>query len=79
MFSLLFQLVVTLGWSLSIFAFLTVIFGIIPFQTEGNDIPVIYHALYKSLSRYVWALALSWVIFACVVGRGGKHVNPGQL
>jgi hypothetical protein len=30
-------------------------------------------ALFKTLSKPIWSLGLSWVIFVCVSGYGGKN------
>lgn len=35
-------------------------------------------ALFKSLSKPIWSLGLSWVIFVCVSGYGGKTYKGSQ-
>lgn len=48
-----------------------VVFGNYPLVQLDNKATSLEHALYTSLSRIVWALALSYLIYACVHGYGG--------
>lgn len=49
----------------------TVIFANYPLAQLDSQATSVEHALYTSLSRIVWALALSYLIYACVHGYGG--------
>ena len=66
-----------LGWIWAI-AFLVgclVIYGLIPYQkdlmTMQKDASLAERAIYGGFHRLAWALALSWVILACIKGAGG--------
>lgn len=41
---------------------------------EGNRLANSFHL---ALVRPVWAIAIGWIIFACMNGRGGKINIPG--
>lgn len=49
----------------------TAVFANYPLVQLGNTATSLENGLYISLSRVVWALALSYIIFACVHGYGG--------
>ncbi|XP_064649593.1 nose resistant to fluoxetine protein 6-like [Lineus longissimus] len=65
------KLYVWIGWILSIALGLSLVYGL--YYDEKHQIPIGYdlQALYVALSRFVWGLAVAWVIFACVHGMGG--------
>lgn len=61
---------VALGWIVSSVAMIGVLF--IPLSwSQGVDPGPEIAGLYQGLHRSVWALAVAWVVFACVTGRGG--------
>lgn len=60
-----------LGWIISLGLMATVIFANYPLVQLTKSVPVIDHALYESLSRVAWAIALCYIIFACVHNYGG--------
>lgn len=63
---------VALGWILSIATFLAVTFGAYPLHQENfKENPFIADALYDSLKRISWCLALAWIIIACHLTYGG--------
>ncbi|XP_055608118.1 nose resistant to fluoxetine protein 6-like [Uranotaenia lowii] len=64
---------VTAGWIAAIVTILTVIFVDFPFQQPENfqETSLFLNALYEACSRVFWAIALGWVVFACVNGYGG--------
>lgn len=49
----------------------TVVFAKYPLQQQDNQNTNAEYAAYDSLSRIAWAIALSYIIFACVHGYGG--------
>lgn len=63
-----YQFIIT-GWALSIIAGFWALFGLYP-ALQGWNWPL-YHLLYGSFSRTVFAISLGWVIYACHTGIGG--------
>ncbi|XP_055304016.1 uncharacterized protein LOC129569308 [Sitodiplosis mosellana] len=59
------------AWVLSLALMVAVIFVNYPLQQIGSKSVPLDYALYDSLSRVAWAIALIYVIFACVHGYGG--------
>lgn len=49
----------------------TVIFANYPLMQRDIESTNLEYALYTSLSRIAWAMALSYIIYACVHGYGG--------
>lgn len=69
-FSLL-QLFNVFAWILTLGTMATVIFSNYPLvQVDSKATPIVY-GLYDTLSRLTWAIALCYLIFACVHGYGG--------
>ncbi|GMR34506.1 hypothetical protein PMAYCL1PPCAC_04701, partial [Pristionchus mayeri] len=60
---------VATGWALSALAGFWAIFGLYP-SLQGWDWPL-YHIVYGTIHRDVFALALAWLIYACHTGVGG--------
>lgn len=50
---------------------LTVIFANYPLMQPDRKATALEHGLYESLSRVAWAIALCYIIFACVHNYGG--------
>ncbi len=71
----LFQIVVSLGWALAFAVGVSVVYGTyfsygdLPFQSIWSNAT---NVIYGTFSRVGWALSLSWVVFACYYGYGGK-------
>jgi hypothetical protein len=65
--------VVALCWLYSTFTGLVVVYGLAPFldQSQVVTLPSGLRILYGSLHRVTWAIALGWVVFACIKGYGG--------
>jgi len=65
--------VVALCWLYSTFTGLAVVYGLAPFldQSQVVTLPSGLRILYGSLHRVTWAIALGWVVFACIKGYGG--------
>ena len=66
------------GWSVAIAIGASVIYGI-QATTSGPRTPQWLAVLYQSVSRFAFAIALSWVIMICVTGNGGKEAKQGGL
>lgn len=52
-------------WIAALSTLLAVVFLSQPFRHPKNDHSLISNAIYIALSRLAWAVALSWIIFAC--------------
>ena len=66
-------IVYILGWTLSLGIMGAVIYGLVPYLDEKQvpDIPNAVSLTYGALHRTAWAVAVCWVIYACVQGYGG--------
>jgi hypothetical protein len=63
---------VSIGWILSIFIIIAVIFGpnkLMQFDYELNALEM---ALYGALNRPLWAISVAWIVFSCHLGYGGE-------
>lgn len=61
-----------LGWLVSFGLFITVAYTPFTKNRDGGDPwTSVESAVYEAMSHVVWAVALSWVIFACTQGYGG--------
>jgi len=60
-------------WLITFCTIFGIIFGIFPLQQThmAHDETRLQASFYLSLSRVSWAIALSWIIFACSHGYGG--------
>lgn len=64
-----------LGWLVSFGLFITVAYTPFTKNREGGDPwTSVESAVYEAMSHLVWAVALSWVIFACTQGHGGMFM-----
>ena len=77
----IFQYANVAGWTAAMATALGVLYGLYGLS-NGDIFSPVADAIYRGLHRTVWALAVSWVIFACVTGNGGerkcaceKHTN----
>ncbi|XP_044737874.1 nose resistant to fluoxetine protein 6-like [Chrysoperla carnea] len=62
---------VTIMWILTGAVMLFIVFGNWPI-VNGDFVPSrLYNSLYIGFHRSVWALGLSWIVFACIHGYGG--------
>lgn len=65
------QMQCLLGWTISLTVIIISIFGKYPFcQFDSKSTPFVY-GLFLGLSRVAWAIALCYIIFACVHNYGG--------
>lgn len=60
-----------MGWIISLALMATVIFANYPLVQLKSSASALDQALYTSLSRVAWAIALCYIIFACVNNYGG--------
>ena len=62
-----------LGWIVAAVTGLALVYGLYG-VAQGTPLTTPVAAFYSSTHRTIWALVLGWVIFACVLGYGGKCV-----
>lgn len=67
----LFQPIVTILWTLSIGAILAIVYGIYWINQPNHGTTTLESSFHESFHRVGWALALSWIIFACINDYGG--------
>ena len=59
-------------WAIAFLVGCLVIYGLVPYQKDPTlAASLAERVLYGGLHRLAWALALSWVILACIKGAGG--------
>lgn len=68
---LLFQMIALALWIVSLVVLATCVFGGYNLQSNGHNIRL-ESAMYVAFIRPAWAIALCWVIYACLFGYGGK-------
>lgn len=66
-----FQAMNAFGWVVSISLLLAANLAMYPLSQVENNPSIMDDALYNVFSRLLWAIALSYIIFACVHGYGG--------
>jgi len=62
-----------LGWIFCIATIITVIYGMFPFLNEDlvPEINPFIRVTFGTLHHFGWAMAVAWIVFACVSGYGG--------
>jgi peptidoglycan/LPS O-acetylase OafA/YrhL len=65
------KVVVTVVWVITLATLMAVVFGPYPVHRPQLNETVLQSALYHSLSRVAWSIAIAWLIFACTHGYGG--------
>ena len=56
-------------WAIAFLVGCLVIYGLVPYQKDlQSDAPLAERAIYGGFHRLAWALAVSWVILACIKG-----------
>ncbi|KAL5017394.1 hypothetical protein ScPMuIL_006983 [Solemya velum] len=63
--------VVVLGWLIAATTGMAVIYGRFGYTSRSLPMEEGEAIAYLTLSRFCWAMAVSWVIFACATGYGG--------
>ena len=59
-------------WAIAFLVGCLVIYGLVPYQKDTTlAASLAERTLYGGFHRLAWALALSWVILACIKGAGG--------
>ena len=65
-----------LGWFLAVGLGLSSVYGVYTVYKEGGrPFNTAENIIYGTFSRFVWGLALAWVIYACNKGYGSKFVS----
>ena len=64
------------GWLLATAIALFVIYG--PYTSSSYKWGEKEHLLYGIFFRFAWAVSMSWVIYACQNGFGGKYASMLQ-
>lgn len=62
----------TFLWFLTAAVMLYIIFGNYPGLDDNFQYSKLYNSLFTGFHRNLWALGLSWIVFACINGYGGK-------
>ncbi len=67
------QVKIIAAWITATFIGLSVVYGLVPYLSEETvpEINPFVRVAYGSLHRLGWAIAVGWVILACVNGYGG--------
>ncbi|GFN98498.1 nose resistant to fluoxetine protein 6-like [Plakobranchus ocellatus] len=60
------------GWAIAWAVGLATVYGLYE-NTDGHPVSSEVAALYNAMARIAWGAAVSWVIFACATGYGGKN------
>ncbi|XP_005108614.2 O-acyltransferase like protein [Aplysia californica] len=63
--------VVVIGWAVAVATGLAVIYGIHDDITAEDPSSTEVAALYNTMARSAWSVAISWVVIACASGYGG--------
>ncbi|CAG7722835.1 unnamed protein product [Allacma fusca] len=74
MFRNISKIIILIGWILSTIFALGSVYGVMYYYFPENideTFNSAHSAAYAGLHRFVWALSISWIIFACVNGYGG--------
>ena len=59
------------GWVLTATSFISTV--LLMHEYAGEEPPSkLFEATHVTFSRLIWSLGLSWLVFACVFGYGGK-------
>ena len=70
------QIVCLVGWLVATGLGLTVVYGIYTVtKPGGTSFNKAENVTYGTFSRFVWGLALAWVIYACQKGYGSKGIS----
>lgn len=68
------KLTVMVGWILSFIIQMVILYGLSPYL-DDETVPVInpfFRVIYGVFHRTLWSVVISWIIFVCVKGYGGK-------
>ncbi|XP_035828349.1 O-acyltransferase like protein-like [Aplysia californica] len=63
--------VVVIGWAVAVATGLAVVYGIHDDITAEDPSSTEVAALYNTMARSAWSVAISWVVIACASGYGG--------
>ena len=62
---------VAAGWTVAIGTIVAIVYGLYDYTQGEVELSNSTSAFYNAVHRTVWAVALGWVVFACVTGYGG--------
>lgn len=69
----MFQCQLVLGWLFAITCGVSTVYGIYTvYRTGGRQFNKAENVIYGTVSRFVWSLALAWVIYVCHRGYGSE-------
>ena len=69
----MFQCELVLGWLFAITCGVSTVYGIYTvYRTGGRQFNKAENVIYGTVSRFVWGLALAWVIYVCHRGYGSE-------
>jgi cell division protein FtsW (lipid II flippase) len=75
--------VVSLLWAAALLTTTLVVYGLVPYQKDLGTLTLeastAARALYGGLHRLAWALALSWVILACVKVSNSRKLSKSVI
>ena len=65
------------GWTIAIATGLAIVYGLdVPdIFFDGKTFSMAENILYGGFHRLAWAMAVSWVIFTCSRGYGGRYIS----
>ena len=74
------QLVCLVGWFVGAGLGITVVYGIYTVNKKGGrPFNQAENIIYGTFSRFVWGLAVAWVVYACHKGYGSKKITTLML
>ncbi|CAH1111035.1 unnamed protein product [Psylliodes chrysocephalus] len=64
-------LVITIGWIFAIICGMASMFSIVIFYDPEHSVNIIENAMYASLHRVSWSLAIGWILLVCITDNAG--------
>jgi hypothetical protein len=66
------QYFLVLGWIVTAGLMLAPLFGLYEW-VNGKAMPIFWTAMYATFAKPAWGIGLSWIVFVCFYGYGGKY------
>ena len=63
-----------IGWCIAVICFIFCTWGFETLIEKDYEYDVVWEAIFGSISRPIWAIGLSWIIFASINGYGGERI-----